>query len=60
MPTAFSASASKKISDSDRPAVWGSLISGLPVTAGNASAYAALVTRATSTKVRSTFHRTSR
>jgi hypothetical protein len=36
------------------------LISGRPVTAGNASAYAALVTRATSTKVRSIFHRTRR
>jgi hypothetical protein len=36
------------------------LMSGLRVTAGNASAYAALVTLATSTKVRSMFHRISR
>jgi hypothetical protein len=35
-------------------------MSGRPVTAGNASAYAARVTRTTSTKVRSMFHRTSR
>jgi hypothetical protein len=35
-------------------------MSGRPVTTGNASAYAARVTRATSTSVRSIFHRTSR
>ena len=56
----FRASASKKISDSVRPAICGSRTSGRPVTLRKASAYAARVTRPTSTRVRSMFHRTRR
>ena len=53
-------SASKKISGSVMPTSCGSWTSGRPVTAAKASAYAALVTLATSSSVRSMFHRTSR
>src|SRR5580704_3111757 len=60
MSTPFSASASTKISDSDRPAICGSWTSGRPAIVQNASAQAALVARATSTRVRSIFHRTRR
>ena len=57
---AFTASASKKISESVRPAICGTCTSGRPVTARNASAYAARFTRATSSRVRPMFQRTSR
>ena len=53
-------SASKKISGSVWPAICGSWTSGRPTTAANASAYAALVTFVTSTRVWSMFHSTSR
>jgi hypothetical protein len=42
------------------PTIRGNWTSGRPVTAAKASAYAALVTLATSSSVRSMFHRTSR
>src|SRR6266700_621161 len=56
----FSASDSKKISESLAPASCGRATSGRPVTRLNASAYASLDTLATSTRVRSMFHRTRR
>ena len=58
--TPFTASASKKISDSDRPASCGSWVSRRPVTVRKASGYASRVTRVTSTSVRSMFQRTRR
>ncbi len=58
--TPFRAMASKKISGSVRPAICGSFTSGRPVTVRNAAANATRETFATSTSVRSMFHRTNR